>query len=213
MKIRSLSELEDALDNESGWRKKELVEIRLHVRGVGEPAQRGLRRAAFALTYAHWEGFTKQALVLYLTYVRTKSVPAFRLNDAFAALALGRSMKQYSHMPKEGVLPAALGEFRSDRSNTLPSDDLVRAGGNLHSEQLRAMLMMFGLEDQDYVTRFNWLDATLVKGRNEIAHGRETAPKLEDFIDAVEEVLKLIDLVHTQISNAAALQLYERPTA
>lgn len=75
------------------------------------------------------------------------------------------------------------------------------------------MLMMFGLEDQDYVTRFNWLDATLVKGRNEIAHGRETAPKLEGLVEAVGEVLKLIDIVHTQISNAAALHLYERPRA
>lgn len=212
MKLRTLTELQTALDVESSWRKKELLDTRLHVIGTSEPAQRALRRAAFALTYAHWEGFTKVAFEHYLAYVRTKQLKLVRLHPAFAALSISKTMRQMSGV-QEARLPAAILQLRDPgASGTLPAADAVTAKSNLNSENLIALLSTFGLESTDYATRFNWLDATLLAGRNGIAHGRESAPSLDEYVEAVTEVLILIEMIKNQILNAAVDKQFEAPS-
>jgi len=208
MKVRSVAELQSALDSESSWRKKELLDTRLHVRSTSEPAQRALRRAAFALAYAHWEGFTKAAFEMYLAYVRSKQLKLEQLHHSLAALAVAKQMRQMGGI-EETRLPEAILRLRTSGSpGTLPSSEAVTAKSNLNSENLAALLATFGLEHGEYETRYNWLDASLLAGRNSIAHGRETAPSLIDYEDAVDQVLILIDLVKNQILNAATTNRY-----
>ena len=58
-KIRTLTQLQDALDGEMGWRIKEIsaLKIAAKVAGVDRTA---FVRAGIAMVYAHWEGFKKQ---------------------------------------------------------------------------------------------------------------------------------------------------------
>jgi hypothetical protein len=60
MKIRSVLELSEALDEASAWRKKELSTLRILIATRGRAhEQAALRRAAVPILYAHWEGFAK----------------------------------------------------------------------------------------------------------------------------------------------------------
>ncbi len=69
-KIRSLTNLADALAAEFAWRKKELHGLKTIVIANEKTHNRDLCiRAAVTLLYAHWEGSVKQAAGYYLEFV------------------------------------------------------------------------------------------------------------------------------------------------
>ena len=63
MAVRTINELQDALDSTLSWRRVELSALKGMIeqhesRSQSLPAGRSLRRAGIAMLYAHWEGFT-----------------------------------------------------------------------------------------------------------------------------------------------------------
>lgn len=121
------------------------------------------------------------------------------LSNAFAALAMGKYKKQLNGVPVEAKLPLAIVALRAGKAIALPSNEFVHAARNLHSHQFRTVLSAFSYGSAQYDTRFNWPDAILVMGRIEIAHGRATAPTLNDFLDSVNPVL---DVLPTDVVDA-----------
>lgn len=70
MRLRTLSSLQDALDNAFAWRIKEIAAMKMSVESKSmSMTQTTLIRAGVPLLYAHWEGFIKQASQFYLEYV------------------------------------------------------------------------------------------------------------------------------------------------
>lgn len=71
MKIRTESQLSDAIDNDLIWRKKELTQLKFLLESVAGRGDREstVLRGAVTLVYAHWEGFVKLAGLSYLEYV------------------------------------------------------------------------------------------------------------------------------------------------
>ena len=72
MKIKNLEELEDRIDDEIAWRKKELISIKNDVRSSENKdisEQSRLIRSGIAMLYAHWEGAIKSLAEYYLIYV------------------------------------------------------------------------------------------------------------------------------------------------
>lgn len=69
-KVRTLSDLSDAMDAEFAWRKKELHTVKSAVIANEKTANRDTYiRSAVAMLYAHWEGFIKNAGTFYLEFV------------------------------------------------------------------------------------------------------------------------------------------------
>src|SRR5262245_25938739 len=109
MKIRTLSQLGDLVDEELAWRKKELWDYKLEVQKRAGPAKNMMLRAGVPLIYAHWEGLVKSVCEHYLTYVGVLRLSHDELNDEFLALCLR----------------SALTEAR-ETSNPEPAKDAVR---------------------------------------------------------------------------------------
>ena len=63
MKIKKLEKLQDLLDQDMAWRKKELIDIKLLIHSTQNPT---LCRVGIALLSAHFEGFIKQAANYYV---------------------------------------------------------------------------------------------------------------------------------------------------
>jgi hypothetical protein len=77
MKIRSVSELVDFLDEDLAWRKRELTTFRF-LMGRSRPHEReAVLRAAVCVLYAHWEGFVKNGATGYVNYVALKGLEQF----------------------------------------------------------------------------------------------------------------------------------------
>jgi len=61
VKIRTTEQLVDGVSTEISWRRKELTDLKSLVQKMAGVRSREdtITRAAFALLYAHWEGFVK----------------------------------------------------------------------------------------------------------------------------------------------------------
>lgn len=70
MKIRTLGQLQDALDSEMSWRLKEIADLKSNVKSTSGLARSTLIRAGTALLYAHWEGFIKAASSAYVLFLK-----------------------------------------------------------------------------------------------------------------------------------------------
>jgi hypothetical protein len=93
MKIRALSELNEFLNGELSWRKKELTTITLMLGKLRNHEQKAALRAAICLLYAHWEGFIKAAAKGYITYVSTMGLRYSELAPNFVALGFRGQIK------------------------------------------------------------------------------------------------------------------------
>lgn len=69
MKIRTENDLQDAIDSELAWCKRELSAVRSNIASARKFAKDTAIRAGIALLYAHWEGSIKNAVSLKL-YLR-----------------------------------------------------------------------------------------------------------------------------------------------
>src|SRR5216683_7302007 len=90
MKLRTIEQLSDALDQELAWRKKELSTIKVLVdeKNVAKSRRLVLIRAGVALLYAHWEGFVREAGSMYLDFVSYQRLKYEQLSANFLALAV-----------------------------------------------------------------------------------------------------------------------------
>ena len=75
MKIRTENDLQDAIDSELAWRKRELSAVRSNIASARKFAKDTAIRAGIALLYAHWEGSIKNVAAYYLEYVATLKLP------------------------------------------------------------------------------------------------------------------------------------------
>ena len=69
MKIRTIDELQDYIDREMSWRRKELSAIKSNIFVARKFAKNTALRSGIAILYAHWEGMVKNIAMGYLSYV------------------------------------------------------------------------------------------------------------------------------------------------
>src|SRR5687768_8678129 len=88
MRIRTLTDLNDYLNEELRWRRSELIVLKALV-DTARPHQRPtVIRVGLCLLYAHWEGFVKQATSAYLDYVVRQGLNLCDLTPNIVAIAL-----------------------------------------------------------------------------------------------------------------------------
>ena len=195
-RILSLNDLDDALDHESAWRRRELHLLRTDADQTKNAANRVAMRAAVALLYAHWEGWVKAICRNYIDFVNAQRVPLrelapslrgaalktqinelnisnkSRIHTEFAEFISGSSMDQWREIDKK------LFSTESNLSATLFSDLVARIGFNGEGYELYDKL----IED-------------LRDLRNKIAHGDYVGIKVERYREIHDSVIKIcIDL-------------------
>ena len=103
MKIRMINDLQDSIDAEMAWRKRELSAILATVKGSRNFAKDTAIRAAIALLYAHWEGAIKNLATYYLEYVSALKLPYGELKPNFLAISLKSSLDSFSESNKSAI--------------------------------------------------------------------------------------------------------------
>ncbi len=86
MKIKTLEKLQDTIDAEMGWRKRELTAIKYNIQEARKFAKDTALRAGVAMLYAHWEGAIKNIAYYYLSYVSGLKLPYSKLKPNFYAI-------------------------------------------------------------------------------------------------------------------------------
>lgn len=219
MKIQTLLQLTEALDSNSGPRKKELINMQ---GGLGqERAQVAyLSRVAAVFAYAHWEGFIKYSSWAYLVFASRKSRPLSSYSTAFQALTCRSILVPASKSPKRiGPHLEVVNRLTVTAGDTfpLPVDNVIDTESNLSWDVFENICNTIGLgaelsEWQDERIIIN----QLVKDRCQIAHGEILRESDEVRSGAAQKIandyinfsLRAINRFSTNIQNAASQESY-----
>ncbi len=212
MKARTETEVQELLDEEFAWRRKELSAIWADLNSATGFSRNALLRAGVALLYAHWEGFVKAASEAYVEYVGRRRLQYKELCPSFLALALRSRLNEFSSSDEASAnisfVEFVLGDLESNAR--LPKLGVIKTGSNLNSKRLKVIVLTLGLDYSAFELKENLIDSQLLELRNNIAHGKMRCPSVADFESIYQETTGLLRIFKDQISNAITLRTYRR---
>ena len=213
MKIRTIDELQDYIDKELSWRRKDLSAIRSNIFEARKFAKDAALRAGIAMLYAHWEGFIKNIATAYLSYVSLQKKYYYELKENFLAISVKNSLREFDETKKSSRHNSIIKDIRQlekKRSN-IPYENIIKTNSNLNSVIFMEIMETIGLDYSKYESNFKLIDEVLLKMRNEIAHGEkvEYIDLDQDRFDEIYgKVVGMINLFSIQVSNAASQKEY-----
>ena len=210
MKLRSVSELVDFLNEELTWRKRELTTMKFLVSRRRRHEREVMLRAGICMLYAHWEGFIKSAATGYVNYVALKGLKYCDLSPSMVALGL-RGRLQAAEVTNRITIHTEVTEFlMSDmRENArLPWEDAISARGNLNSDVLQEIVHLLDIDYLPYETKKALLDERLLANRNEISHGQRLSIDRAYYDGLHDEVVNLLNMFRDDVENAAFVKRF-----
>lgn len=213
MRVRTIDELQDAIDGEMAWRKRELMAIKANISQAKSFARDTALRSGIALLYAHWEGSVKNIASYYLSYVSYLSLPYNKLKNNFLAISIKERLKQFEETGKTTLQTCIINEiFDSlEKKSCIPQEGIIKTNSNLNSQIFIEIMATIGLESTQYESSYNLLDEVLLNMRNKIAHGeRIESLSLDEerYNEIHDKILLLMNMFASQVSNAAVLKEY-----
>ena len=213
MKIRTEDELQDVIDSEIAWRKKEPSAVKANINTARNFAKNTALRAGITLLYAHWEGAIKNLAYYYLVYVSSLKIPYNRLKPNFLAITLKNDIRHFDETQKVTLQTEIVNKLlcRYNQGSNIPTENIISANSNLNSTIFTEIMSAIGLPTDEYEKDYVLIDEVLLKMRNKIAHGDnlESLSLDEDrFNEIYSKIFRLIEYFSTQISNAASLKQY-----
>jgi hypothetical protein len=201
----------DQLDSDMGKRRRELIDLRLLIATATGARRATLARTCVIMAYAHWEGFTKQALRLYLDHLVKLKIKLVELKYELQALALYAKLESAGG-PEKSISNAAavLKELDSRNSDAffVEGKSVVHVG-NMTASNLKLILEFAALQYLPfYATRENFIDSVVCARRHLIAHGEFLPVSTADARDIVQAVLALCDELNDQVQTAAVYREY-----
>lgn len=211
-KLRSLGELQDHLDADLAWRIKEVGILRGSLSGESSLSKSTLIRANLTLLYAHWEGFVKSSSSGYLEYVSRRGLRYCDLIDCFIFIGLKRHLIGLVETKGAASGQEALIFVREmlETVGTLSFAGAIKTDSNLSSSVFDNIAKSVGIATLRYESYYKLIDESLVKRRNQIAHGEYLDIEEPDVRALADNVLKLMRWFKTDIENAASLELFRR---
>ncbi|MCD0253937.1 MAE_28990/MAE_18760 family HEPN-like nuclease [Xanthomonas campestris] len=183
----------NALTDELNWRETEIASMRiLLLSGSGTPSQQTvLLRAAWALLYAHYEGFCKNALVIFFDAACNSGVLGRDLPQATKLLSLASTLRRLKSLPDLEILQN-IENFSHLHLIKAPVFPEVDTKSNLWPNVLIDLMNSADLRSDKVEENRSKLH-TLVARRNKIAHGENSViPEFsyyKSYEDAVYDVI------------------------
>ncbi|AKA72306.1 MAE_28990/MAE_18760 family HEPN-like nuclease [Clostridium scatologenes] len=215
----TIEKLQDKLDKNISYRKKELTVIKTMVQQSQNNIISTNIRIAIVMLYAHWEGFIKVAAREFLKYLNDMNIYCYDMKENFITLSIktvirdcGKSLKteKYNEITRE-LMKSRYRLFKVDPSNKL----IIDTESNLSYPVLKDILFALGLEYSKYELKKNYINENLIDKRNAIAHGELIEIKSDDFDESkhefeelYKEIIGLMNLFKEQIMDAAVHKSY-----
>lgn len=211
MKIRKIEKLQDLLDGDFAWRKKELIDVQLMIHSS---QNRTVCRMGLALLCAHFEGFVKLAANYYIIFISSQNLKMSELQMNFVAMYFQEKLSLCSGTNKISVYCNLLQEFLDKYSNLnfkmyyTQDKPIIKTGGNPSSVVFKEILDSIGLDFSVYETKQNYIDADLLSNRHGIVHGEKVFITDNEFDDTLKNILEIMETFRNQILDAAINKVY-----
>ncbi|MFS8602692.1 hypothetical protein LRO89_08820 [Priestia megaterium] len=220
-----LEKLQEKLDKELAWRKKELAFIKGNIDSAEGEILNTLIRSGISMLYAHWEGYIKIASRAYLAYLNEQNYKLSDLRENFLVLHLTKAIIDVKQSNKKTKFATLLDKiFNHEQENfKVPYMDssIVTTESNLNYDTLHEILFSVGLDSEKYELKRVFIDKKLLENRNKIAHGEFTSfvrkqggdtylndDAREEFEALYRTILELMDEFKDQIISAGLDQAY-----
>jgi len=214
MKVRSLYELENKLDEDLSWRRKEFTTLKFMIGDSRAHQKEVLLRSAIALLYSHWEGHVKHCSHAYLEFLNSQGIRYCDMTDNFLQLSFGEFFKQGFSIRKFPYQKQLYDYIKKENGNNFNINvkTVIDTESNLKYEVVFNILEQLGLNSSLFELKENFINSKLLKCRNSIAHGEKVSiSELEDtYGELEEELLNMIVTFQTVIRNSASNRSYLR---
>ena len=211
-KVQTLSILESSLQEELGWRRKELSSLYLSALSAkaGSEAEFRAIRSGIVLSYAHLEGFCVAAVRLYLSFVRCRNLKYSELAPSFLALKMSKMVNEATTKVSYYAEAAALFTSKMMDQAELPEPETLTAASNLNFERFNELLQCVAIGVDEFALKERFFDVVLLERRNAIAHGEFRRPSLSDYREVHCEIVEIIDLINESVVSAAIGRRYSK---
>jgi len=208
MKISTPTQVARRLDRSIAWRKKELTQQKLLADSASAGNAEVLRRSGITLLYAHWEGFIKDASVVYLRYLSNSPLELARLKPCFVAIAVGGEIRIAGQANKVSSHARLVEFFQSIQTpplqqRRLPWKNVISTHSNLKSAVLREIVLTLGLDYSPFELKEKSVIDRLATLRNSVAHGHGQPIRETDYNLLHRETIVLLDKYKDLIEDAA----------
>lgn len=213
MKIKTIEKLEEKLENELLWRKKELIDIKSLIEDNKNNIDKSiLIRSGIALLCAHWEGYIRYVANMYIVYISNFNIKTKELRGNFLALSLKKDILNSGITEKTSVHNKLISKIELVRENKFYikyTDDnrIITTNSNLSYDLFNEILESISIENK-YQLKKNYIDYNLLKRRHEIVHGEKTEFEIEDFISTFEIIMQILEDFKYQVIYAAENKLF-----
>lgn len=214
MKIKTYEKLQDLIDQDLAWRKKELINLKLLIHSTQNPT---LCRAGIALLSAHFEGYIKIVANYYIVYISSQNIKLSELKTNFVALHSGKLFKSCGESEKTSVYKNAIDSFLQNYSEKQfkvsysAEKPIIQTESNPSSEVVKNIFDSVGLDFTPLETKKKYIDSDLLKNRHSIVHGEKLFIDIEDFDNTYKIILEIMEAFSNEILNAAFSKEYLKP--
>lgn len=211
MKIfKSKSKVEDFLDKEIAWRRKEIHDLKKLIRSKSNSIEVStLIRGGIVLSYANWEGYIKGASQAYLSYVSFRDFAMNEVASIFLTLSVMNNLNKTKVFTEHTSRISCLLDSPCIKCK-IPTENIIDTESNLNSKVLRKIMDIIGLDFSHFELKSAFLDQNILKNRNEIAHGELRSYSQEDFNKIADFVIDNMAVYKTLIQNALDTKSYLR---
>ena len=209
-----LEEVRAEMEQELTWRHQELVFLGNITGYVNkEEDKEKYRKALIVMLYAHFEGFCKTCLLIYIKAINDLKISRKVANDSLVTSSMEEIFNRYDDLDRKckvfkRQLPddSKLHRFyrRTDftkefndflEEDLFIQDNIVNTESNLHYIVLKKNLFKLGIDYTIFNQFENSIDS-LVNKRNSIAHGSERyGVKENEFMKVQSDILKVMNKI------------------
>lgn len=228
----NVHEIRAELEQELTWRMDEMRFMRNRLEDISGYTQKmRYRKSLVVMLYAHYEGFFKFALLLYVRSINDEKI---KCREAVSAIVAGSWHEVFNAMEhgdkKEKVFkkPLPTSDFlhrfarRREFVEQLPDfeasevripDSTVDTESNLWPEVLQKNLYRVGLQHDAFSSNDGTI-SQLVHRRNDVAHGSQRDGVTAEKYNKMERaVFKMMDDFMLLIDSALRGAAFRRPSA
>ena len=179
----------DELTSDLDWRETEIASIRILLsdKNVSESQHLALLRAAWALLYAHYEGFCKLTLTSYFDEICNRGIKNSSLPKSIRVFALSEKLKKLRNLQNIELL-SELEAFIPIYLDCVPEFPEIDTQSNLWPGVLTEILESADLSTR-VVKQHSAKLKTLVARRNGIAHGEQSFIAEVEYYNSFEKAV------------------------
>jgi len=210
VKVRTALQLQELLDRDFAWRLKELNYAKDQVRSAPEARRQAAIRGGVPMLYAHWEGFVRVSAEALVRHVELQGRTYRSLKACFVVHGMSAELGQFTESKKHSkrLVSVKFIMAKLDEIAKFSSKSPISTKSNLSSEVSGEILSAVGIPSGAYAVRSNFMDESLLRRRNSIAHGEWLDLDEPAFMDLADGVITLIRWFKTDIENLAATKGY-----